>query len=239
MNKIRNAGAAALAHALSRNPRSRMTSLNLSDNAIGPAGATALADAMRLNSTIMALDIGRNEIGAIGARSIASALRTNTTLTDLDLRFNTIENRGAENIASALRTNESLRTLRLTGNGIGPRGVKALAGALGEKNATLTELYLNVNEIEGEGASAFAAALAGNTTLTTLDLAENHLGRASVENVQPLMDEALAQAVENRRILAFLGAAVPGRPRARTPAEAFVLEDGDTALAHRIAKFLG
>jgi hypothetical protein len=62
-----------------------LTSLNLRDNQIGAAGATALATALQTNTTLTALNLWSNEIGAAGATALATALQTNKTLTSLHL----------------------------------------------------------------------------------------------------------------------------------------------------------
>jgi hypothetical protein len=56
-------------------------------NQIGVAGAVALADALKTNTTVTYIDLDRNNIGA-GAVALADALKTNTTVTSIDLRNN-------------------------------------------------------------------------------------------------------------------------------------------------------
>ena len=59
-----------------------LTSLNVSHNEIGAAGAQALAT----NTTLTSLNVSQNRIGAAGARALAA----NTTLTSLDASWNQI-----------------------------------------------------------------------------------------------------------------------------------------------------
>ncbi|KAJ3334603.1 hypothetical protein HDU93_007652, partial [Gonapodya sp. JEL0774] len=89
------------------------TELDLRSNSIGEAGARAVADALKTNSTLTLLNLDWNEIGEAGARAVANALKTNTTLTSLDLRHNEIGEAGARAVADALKTNTTLTSLDL------------------------------------------------------------------------------------------------------------------------------
>ena len=55
---------------------------------LGEGGGRAIADALRVNSTVTLLDLGNNELGEGGAQTIAEALRVNSTVSSLNLRSN-------------------------------------------------------------------------------------------------------------------------------------------------------
>jgi len=57
---------------------------------VGADGARAIADALRVNSTLQALGLSDNGVGADGARAIAGALRENSTLQKLYLSWNNV-----------------------------------------------------------------------------------------------------------------------------------------------------
>ena len=57
---------------------------------IGVAGATQLAECLRVNATLTSLDLSVNNIGALGATQLAECLRVNTALTRLNLSGNGI-----------------------------------------------------------------------------------------------------------------------------------------------------
>ena len=67
-----------------------MTKLNLNENGIGAQGATGLAEALKVNSTLTMLILDRNGIGDQGATSLAEALKMNSSLKWLNLRKNYI-----------------------------------------------------------------------------------------------------------------------------------------------------
>ncbi len=75
-------GARAIAESLRVNTTLR--ELYLWYNSVGADGARAL----RVNSTLQKLVLGSNDVGAAGARAIADALGVNSTLQKLDLSYN-------------------------------------------------------------------------------------------------------------------------------------------------------
>lgn len=172
-------------------PSLSVTSLDLSGpNHIGPLGATAIADALRVNQRLTALTLGQNHIGAEGAIDIFDALLTNTTLEYLDLSRSslgtrvsspsddaafspdTLESPVGVFIADVLRDNATLSTLILHGNSLKDRAGSKLAKAL-KFNTSLTLLDLSQNEFKGLTAQALGDSLKQNTTLTSLNLEHN------------------------------------------------------------------
>ena len=115
----------ALAEALKIHSKLKEHYLN---NSIGTEAATALAEALKRNSTLHTLDRRRNDIGAEGAKEIAEVLQSNTTLHTIDLQHNKIEDEGAWIVAGALKRYSSRKGLYL--------GTMAVAGAL-ESNSTI------------------------------------------------------------------------------------------------------
>ncbi|KAF9904158.1 hypothetical protein EC991_002993 [Linnemannia zychae] len=97
---------------------------------------TALAEVLKTNNTLTTLDLSYNSIGPNGAQALAEALKINT-LTTLDLQSNSIGDNGTQALAEALKTNNTLTTLDLYNNEIGPYGAQALAEAL-KINSTIT-----------------------------------------------------------------------------------------------------
>jgi len=127
-------------------------------------GARAIADALRVNSTLHALSLENNDIGDDSARAIADALRVNSILQSLNLKLNYIGDDSARAIADALRVNSTLHALSLENNDIGDDGALAIAETL-RVNSTLKELDLLDNGIGADGARAIAEALLVNSTL--------------------------------------------------------------------------
>ena len=116
---------------------------------------------------ITSLDLSSNDIGPAGATSLAKTLETNTSITELYFLDNNIENTGAKSIAEALKINTSIKKLDLYGNDLGPTGTLALAVAL-KTNTSIEELHLGDNNIENIGATALADALKINRSIKEL-----------------------------------------------------------------------
>ena len=168
-NNLNAAGAAALAEALKTN--TTLTRLRLSRNNLNAAGAAVLAEALKKNTTLTRLRLSRNNLNAPGGAALAEALKKNTTLSWLDLSNNNLNAAGGAALAEALKMNTTLTELNLSGNDLNAAGGAALAEAL-KKNTTLTGLRLSNNNLNDAGAAALAEALKTNTTLTELYLSD-------------------------------------------------------------------
>jgi len=64
-------------------------------SSIGDNGAQALAEALKMNSTLTTLCLQNNSIGDIGAQALYQELQVNSTLTTLDLWQNSVTDKGA------------------------------------------------------------------------------------------------------------------------------------------------
>lgn len=125
---------------------SSLTSLDLSYCYVGPAGAAALARALKGDRGESYVTHGR------GSRSLRS----------LKLLHNAVGNSGARALSEALRNNRCLTFLSLASNGIGSVGGRALAAVVGHSGSALAYLDVGDNPL-GEDASRqlVAAAMAG------------------------------------------------------------------------------
>eukprot|EP00953_Heterococcus_sp_UTEX-ZZ885_P028217 15058-Heterococcus_DN1.PRE.3 len=176
--------------------------LSLAGNAIGDAGAKAIAAALKLNVSLEELDLTGCSIGAEGCSAIAEALLSNTNLKHLILDYNNIGSAGAAALAVLLSDSSPshLERLDLSNTHIGTAGACALASGFScirsrgrrtrdtataaaaaasskrsSGSSSVTALDLSGNSIGCEGCSALAAAIAKNCPLTELDLSGNPL----------------------------------------------------------------
>jgi Ran GTPase-activating protein (RanGAP) involved in mRNA processing and transport len=119
---MQNFGAQILAESMYRSYGSIM-SLNLEGNAIGVAGAEAIAtfiilqsqESIKFGKCLKVLKLANNKISNEGAAAMADALITNTTLEELTLKNNGISH-GLVAIGKALEKNNTLGRLTLFGN---------------------------------------------------------------------------------------------------------------------------
>jgi Ran GTPase-activating protein (RanGAP) involved in mRNA processing and transport len=104
--------------------------LHIGTNNINDTGAQAIAEALKVNTSLKAFYIAHNKIGPTGAQAFAEALKINTSLNVLNISLNNIGDTGAQSIAEALNENTSLTELKLIINHIGNTGAKAIADAI-------------------------------------------------------------------------------------------------------------
>ena len=120
-----------------------------------------------------------NNIGDNGATAIAKALETNTTLSDLDLRSNNIGENGATAIAKALKQILHYRRCILIIITLVRMAQRQLQKHWKQILHYRICIWSN-NNIGDNGATAIAKALETNTTLSTLNLEYNNIGKEAI-----------------------------------------------------------
>ena len=103
-------GARALANAL-KQPTSRLQELFLQSNHIGNNGAACLADALRVNGTLVALDLSDNVIGDQGINSFLEGVAHNTMLRNLMLGDNRFSLDWLQQLVALAQRNSTLQIL--------------------------------------------------------------------------------------------------------------------------------
>jgi hypothetical protein len=91
----------ALASAL-RSPACTLTTLNMRRMGVGPENASALAEALQVNSSLTSLNVERNGLGIRGGRALGAGLSINCSLISLDMSLNDVGPEGGAAVASAL-----------------------------------------------------------------------------------------------------------------------------------------
>ncbi|XP_076248152.1 ran GTPase activating protein [Calliopsis andreniformis] len=162
----------------------RLTELDLSDNAFGPVGVQGLAAFLTSSScyTLRVLRLNNNGLGIAGGKMLAKALldchdnSSKAGVPPLALKVfiagrNRLENEGAEALASVFKTLTSLEEVVMPQNGIYHVGITALANGL-SANPGLRILNLNDNNVGSKGAEALAKALPNFQCLEQLNLGD-------------------------------------------------------------------
>ena len=172
---IGDAGATALAEVLRTN--TTLNSLGLCGNpGIGNPSVMSLCDALKVNTTLSSLDLSETGISDAGVLSLVEVLKTNTSsLTSLFLSDIKISHQSLKSIAEVLRVNSTLKDLKFEGNKVGVGGTKLIAESL-KANTTLKLLSLSRNNIKAKCGRLFSDSLKVNGTLESLTLAKNALG---------------------------------------------------------------
>lgn len=154
-------------------------------------GCNALREALERNTSLHTLCLNWTELGegAQGTTALAEGLRVNTSLRHLHLIGSLRGSDGCAALGHALRKNNTLQSLYLSSNDDIQAEARetwtSLANAL-DNNTGLKILHLQDSSITTEGCELFADALECNKTLEVLDLRRNYLqrdGKASFERM--------------------------------------------------------
>jgi len=192
-NHLKDEGITAICKAVQSNKETKLVSLNIGVNQIGPVGAKSVAAMLAITGSLTSINLRNNKLGAAGAAALAPGLAVNGSLTKLSLGANKLEEEGTKVICEAVKGNTMLKDLNLSGDGIfsnigGSAGAKHVADMLGV-NGSLTSLNLSWNNLRPEGAAALAAGLAANGrangSLTSLDLSFNELDAEAAKALAP------------------------------------------------------
>ena len=116
-----------------------ITQLDLSWNGLGTGDCTALAEAIKHNSTITQLDLRYNRLGTGDCTALAEAIKHNSTITQLDLSDNEVGTGDCTALAEAIKHNSTITQLDLRYNELGIGDCTALAEAINH-NSTITQL---------------------------------------------------------------------------------------------------
>ena len=100
-------------HSLSLHLRLLTCPDSLRGNDVGAAGAKALANALKLNSSLRRLNLQENSLGMDGAIFVASALSENHGLHHINLQGNPIGESAARMISEAIKTNAPTCTVEI------------------------------------------------------------------------------------------------------------------------------
>jgi Ran GTPase-activating protein (RanGAP) involved in mRNA processing and transport len=166
----------AVAAALSTN--STLTSLDLSDNAIGAAAeCRVLGDALCCTRSLESINLSRNRLGEAEGSVLCKAICCNIMLSSVhvDLSQNSLRDAGCRAMAEGLTTSTSMRSLNVSENGFGA-GVTGLIFEALKRNSTLNSLNISHNHMSASDYSALGATLHVNNTLTELNVSFCTLG---------------------------------------------------------------
>jgi Ran GTPase-activating protein (RanGAP) involved in mRNA processing and transport len=134
-----------------------LTALDLSFNDLKDEGVSAVCEAIKSNkeTKLASLNVKDNGIGPVGANAVAAMVAVTGGLTALNLSSNRLLDEGVSAVCKAIQSNKEtkLSSLNFKDNGMGPVGAKSVA-AMVAVICTLTECNLRSNSSMGEEAQA-------------------------------------------------------------------------------------
>ena len=113
-------------------------------------GAVNISKVLRINKILKYLDISDNAVGDDGISAISDGLHNNTMLVQLLACSCQFHSKGATSISKMLQTNKTLKYLDISGNHIDNDGITAVACSV-QANTTLCELELHDCKFYSEG----------------------------------------------------------------------------------------
>jgi hypothetical protein len=118
--------------ALLSSPGCALTALDLSSNAVGDAGASALAAALASNTSLVRLHLAYNRVGDSGAAALAAVLATHPgPWSALDVSHCRLRNAGLNALLDAALDNGGVMELGVEGHGATDRGLRTVAADVG------------------------------------------------------------------------------------------------------------
>eukprot|EP00667_Euglena_gracilis_P013929 EG_transcript_14392 len=144
---------------------------------LGDKGAVALAEALRVNTTVAELSVVDNWITPVGGQPLLEAIKACPCLTKVDLSENRLGYRaglvGGPSIGDSLKDlitqNSTIRSIALRANKLGDSDIIQVADGLCE-NFTLHHIDLSYNELGPRAGEAIAGMLGTNGDLAELNL---------------------------------------------------------------------
>eukprot|EP01015_Nassula_variabilis_P001574 TRINITY_DN1084_c0_g1_i23.p1 TRINITY_DN1084_c0_g1~~TRINITY_DN1084_c0_g1_i23.p1 ORF type:complete len:324 (+),score=72.25 TRINITY_DN1084_c0_g1_i23:66-1037(+) len=161
----------------------KLYAMDLSNNAIGPNGAQALAPFFETTKTLKVLIINNCGLGIEGARIIAQALQKgNVNLEVISMARNRIEDDGVTHLASSLRNMTELREVYVFQNFIRKEGMKNLLEAL-KSTTKLEALDVQDNYIIEGSVDALISIIYNSEKLKVINVSDCNISEDSNERI--------------------------------------------------------
>ena len=154
----------------------------------------------------------------MGVAALCALVEKQTALKNFVLVYNLVTIVGVEALARALGKSTTLKALALVGDRITDAGTEILTREL-KASSALTQVLLSENAITDVGAAVLARWVETSTSLVALDVQDNRMSG----NAELRVELAVSGACTCRALLGVVD---------------LLREDGDHALAWRIARFL-
>jgi Ran GTPase-activating protein (RanGAP) involved in mRNA processing and transport len=191
-NRIGTPGCQLFAHMLHNN--STLSHINAAYCGITVEGCGFLADALKVNRTLMELDLTANRFRSAGAKALFQHKGSFGNLTTLILSRNGMGDDAAESIARQLKRNMTIKNLDLSDNRFGRLLLSELDRGMSH-GTNLETLDLSGNCLENCG-DGVASILSNVHSIKYLNLARNRLRSGTIKTI--------ANALENNGTLASI-----------------------------------
>ena len=170
--------------------KAKLTELCISSNNITDEVAQNIGAALSDKCYLRIFDISVNSLKDRGSMVIARSLTNITTLTELYIGKNEITDTAADDIAAVL-SNNNLQVLDLSDNYFTTCGILEIFRS--SKNlSSLTELYVNRNQLTKEAADTLASIISQNSKLQVLDISRNNFCTPGVIKIAKALQSSIS-----------------------------------------------
>nr|KAF6398553.1 ribonuclease/angiogenin inhibitor 1 [Molossus molossus] len=182
-NDIGEAGARTLCQGLADSV-CPLESLKLESCGLTSANCQDLSGIVGAKASLRVLELGNNRLGDVGVAELCSGLLSpSSRLRTLWLWECDITASGCRDLCRVLRAKESLKELSVAGNAVGDEGARLLCESLLGPGCRLESLWVKSCSLTAACCPHVSAMLAQNRTLQELQLSNNKLGDAGVEQL--------------------------------------------------------
>ena len=136
--------------------------------------AKFLSNCLKEDNSLLELDLYNHNIDVV---MIANAIRINTTLVKLDVSFDTLSDKEATAISDCLRVNNILQELNLSNNEITNEGATRISNAM-NTNTVLRKLDLSSNWCDVDGSIYLLQMVNSNSALRFLSITHNNVAQS-------------------------------------------------------------
>lgn len=228
-------GGLAIAAGLAKSGTTSMVALDLNDNTFGPKFGAAIAPVLVANPGFVELNLGDISLEDEGVAAVCRALASSgsrRTLRLLNLAANDATTESAEPLARVVRRLRALKTLVLDDNSeLESDGAKVIARGIASRGLgaadPLSVVSLSGCGIGRWGAVSVARACGGLPSFTSLNLNENMVSSAGVEEVAAALAGRSAALGEGASVLQSM----EDNDEDNEDEEGEADEDGDGALS--------
>eukprot|EP00746_Dinoflagellata_sp_MGD_P165591 gnl/MRDRNA2_/MRDRNA2_94955_c0_seq1.p1 gnl/MRDRNA2_/MRDRNA2_94955_c0~~gnl/MRDRNA2_/MRDRNA2_94955_c0_seq1.p1 ORF type:complete len:467 (-),score=84.28 gnl/MRDRNA2_/MRDRNA2_94955_c0_seq1:38-1438(-) len=189
-NFIGDDGAISLVGSILVSEASKLCSVILKGNSIGPKGCDALCRGLRDCRGLRRLDLSNNPLKKIGGLAIAEFLQNNLTLQEVYLSDSEIDIDALVAIAAVLHVNnQTLKVCGVENPRVGTLQEEHTVhfGRMLRVNTGLSEIYLGKHKIRDDGVKHLVSFLVENKTLRVLDLRCNEIGAEGAKSLGYLL----------------------------------------------------
>jgi len=189
-NLITDVGAERLAQLLLCPSASRLESLALQANSIGPHGCNVLCQALRHCMVLSRLDLSRNPLGRAGGFAVVELMTSSPSLLELNVADAEIDINALVAISTSLLSGvPKLKVCNIENPRLSTLQEEHTVhlGRMLRVNTSLREMYLGKLMMRDEGVRQLVSFLIENKTLRVLDLRCNELGASGAAHLGVLL----------------------------------------------------